>query len=207
MVVGNPTVVITLNIIITEDNTMRDSLKTLMLLVPVISGIFVAHPALGQTANAEGTETAPQSSNQRFNQSYIGAGIGGNITRASNKPNENNRFGGNIQGRLAIPNAPVSARGTFLFGGGNSAIIPTLTYDVPISQNTNLYAGAGYSFVSKDGKNTAIGNRDAFVLNAGIESQVGKNIVIYGDAKYGIKAYQNSAASPLSLSAGVGFNF
>jgi hypothetical protein len=138
--------------------------------------------------------------------SYVGAGVAGGVTNGG-RGNDDAVFGGNIQGRFAIPDAPLSVRGAVLFGGKTSAIIPTLTYDAPIGQNTNLYVGGGYSFVGDDGDRTQIGNRDAAVITAGVESEVAKSVVVYGDAKWGINAYENSSADALTLQGGVGIRF
>lgn len=142
----------------------------------------------------------------RFDGSYVGAGIGAGITNGG-RDNDAATFGGNIQGRFAVPNAPVSVRGAVLFNGDNSAIVPSLSYDLPVSRNTNVYAGAGYSFVQNDGKASQLGNQDAAVLSAGVESEVTRGVVVYSDAKYGINAYQGSNAGALSLQAGVGLKF
>ncbi|MEB3293408.1 MAG: autotransporter outer membrane beta-barrel domain-containing protein [Synechococcales bacterium] len=141
----------------------------------------------------------------RFEGSYVGAGVAGSVT-GGGAGDDNPNFGGNVQGRLAVPKTPVSVRGTVLFNGNNSAVIPTVTYDMGVAKNTNVYAGAGYSFVQNDGTNSPIGNRDTAVLNLGIESQVTKGVVVYGDAKYGIKGYESGKPS-VGLSAGVGVQF
>jgi hypothetical protein len=138
--------------------------------------------------------------------SYVGAGIAGGVTNGG-QVNDDAVFGGNVQGRFAIPETPVSVRGAVLFGGKTTAIIPTLTYDAPIGQNTNLYVGGGYSFVATEGERTPIGNRNAAVVTAGVESEVAKSVIVYGDAKWGINAYENSSADALTLQAGVGFRF
>ena len=139
-------------------------------------------------------------------RSYVGAGLAGSVTNGGTGSDGLN-FGGNVQGRVAIPNAPVSVRGTVLFNGNNSAVIPTLTYDIPVAKGTNVYAGVGGAFVQNQGVNSPIGTRNSVVLNAGVETQVAKGIVIYTDAKLGINAYQGSPASALGLSGGVGIQF
>ncbi|MDX2096566.1 MAG: outer membrane beta-barrel protein [Leptolyngbyaceae cyanobacterium bins.59] len=139
--------------------------------------------------------------------SYVGAGMSFGATSGGNA-NDAATYGGNIQGRVAIPNAPVSVRGSVLFTDKNSTVIPTLTYDAPIARNTNLYAGVGYSFVQNQGATaTPLGNRDSVVLTTGVESEVAKNVMVYSDAKYGINAYQNSSANALSFQLGVGYRF
>ncbi|MGA7935597.1 MAG: hypothetical protein WCA35_18750 [Kovacikia sp.] len=141
-----------------------------------------------------------------FDGSYVGAGIAAGVTNGGQN-GDAATFGGNIQGRVAIPSVPVSVRGAVLFTGNNSTVIPALTYDVPVANNTNVYLGAGYSFVQKDGKPTPLGNRDAAVIMAGAEAGIGDYIVGYGDVKWGIDAYKNSPASALSIQAGLGYRF
>ena len=137
---------------------------------------------------------------------YVGTGLAGSVTNGGTGSDGLN-FGGNVQGRVAIPNTPVSVRGTVLFNGNNSAVIPTLTYDIPVAKGTNFYAGVGGAFVQNQGVNSPIGTRNSVVLNAGVETQVAKGIVVYTDAKLGINAYQGSPASALGLSGGVGVQF
>ncbi len=141
-----------------------------------------------------------------FDGSYVGAGVAAGVTNGGQQ-GDAATLGGNIQGRVAVPNVPVSVRGAVLFTNENSAIMPIVTYDVPVANNTNVYVGAGYSFVQKDGKPTPLGNRDAAVITAGAETGIGDHVVVYGDAKVGIKAYENSSASALSLQAGLGYRF
>ena len=140
---------------------------------------------------------------------YIGAGVSAGVTNGgTTKPGGDAAvFGGNIQGRLTTPKAPVSVRGAVLFTDDSAAIMPIVTYDVPVAKNTNVYVGGGYSFVDKDGQHTQLGNKNAPVVTVGAESQVGQNLVIYGDTKWGIDAYKNSPADALSVQAGAGIKF
>lgn len=138
--------------------------------------------------------------------SYIGAGVAAGVTNGG-QDGDAATFGGNIQGRLAVPDAPVSVRGAVLWSDETSAIMPMVSYDVPVAKNTNVYVGAGYSFVEENGKPTPLGNQDAVVLTAGAESAIAKDFIVYGDAKLGINAYQNSPASAVSVQAGVGYRF
>ncbi len=141
-----------------------------------------------------------------LNKGYVGIGGAGSITNGGTGSDGLNG-GGNVQGRVVIPNTPVSVRGTVLFNGNNSAIVPTITYDIPVAKGTNVYAGVGGAFVQNKGVNSPIGTRDSVVLNAGVESQVAKGIVVYTDAKLGLNAYQGSSASAVGLSGGVGIQF
>ncbi|MBD2680241.1 MULTISPECIES: outer membrane beta-barrel protein [Nostoc] len=151
--------------------------------------------ASAQTAGTNGT-----------NGNYIGAGIAAGAT-SGGQGNDDAQLGGNVQGRYAVPNAPVSLRGSVLYGGDSAAIMPIVTYDAPIAKNTNLYFGGGYSFVTDEGQNSPLGNRNAPVVTLGVESEVANNVIAYGDTKWGIDAYKNSDADAVSFQAGLGYRF
>ncbi|MDY6781151.1 MAG: hypothetical protein SW833_01120 [Cyanobacteriota bacterium] len=138
--------------------------------------------------------------------SYVGAGVAAGVTNGG-QTGDAATFGGNIQGRVAIPNAPVSVRGAVLFSDETSAIMPIISYDQAITNNANVYVGAGYSFVEANGKPTPLGNDDAPVIVAGGEAEVFNGVVVYGDAKWGINAYENSPADAVSIQGGVGYRF
>jgi opacity protein-like surface antigen len=129
--------------------TMKLSLK--------ISLLFVG---LATLVSMQSASAAPA----RFTGSYVGGGVTGGVLE-SGLSNGDRTFGGNINARIALPNVPVSVRGNVQFANTNSAIIPTLTYDQGINSKTNVYAGAGYSFVQNQGQTSPIGNRNAVVLN------------------------------------------
>ncbi|MBW4646538.1 MAG: hypothetical protein KME23_26715 [Goleter apudmare HA4340-LM2] len=134
------------------------------------------------------------------NANYIGAGVAAGVT-SGGQGNDDAQFGGNVQGRFVIPNAPVSVRGAVLFGGDATAIMPIVTYDAPIVKGTNVYFGGGYSFVTDEGNNTPLGNQNAPVVTLGVESEVANNIIVYGDTKWGIDAYKTSNADPAFLTS------
>jgi hypothetical protein len=140
------------------------------------------------------------------NGNYIGAGIAAGAT-SGGQGNDAAQLGGNVQGRYAVPKTPFSVRGSVLYGGDSAAIMPIVTYDAPIAKNTNLYLGGGYSFVTDEGQNSPLGNRNAPVVTLGLESEVSKNVIAYGDTKWGIDAYRNSDADAVSFQAGLGYRF
>jgi hypothetical protein len=159
------------------------------------SVVLSAGIASAQTVPTRGTDA-----------NYLGAGIAAGITNGGQQ-NDAATLGGNIQGRYTVPSTPVSVRGAVLFGGDATAAMPILTYDVPVAKNTNVYVGGGYSFVTEEGQSTQLGNKNAPVVTLGAEREIANNFVVYGDAKWGIDAYQNSSADALSLQTGVGLRF
>ncbi len=176
----------------------------------LLSAGIASAQSVNQTVNVESGNAnvvVVNTPTRGFGGAYVGGGVAAGVTNGGQQ-GDAATFGGNIQGRIApFANVPVSARAAILFGKETTAIMPLITYDLPIAANTNLYVGGGYSFVEKNGKPTPLGNRDAAVVTVGAESSVTRDIVVYGDAKLGIKAYENSPASALSFQAGVGYRF
>lgn len=170
----------------------------------LVSGGAAFAQSVNSTTN---TNVVVVNTNQKgFGGAYVGAGPAFGVTNGGQQEDAA-LVGGNIQGRIQVPNTPVSARGAILFGPNNTAIMPIVTYDVPVAKNTNVYVGGGYSFVEKDGKNAVLGNKDAPVVTVGAESSITRDVVVYGDAKWGINAYENSNADAISLQAGLGYRF
>jgi hypothetical protein len=175
----------------------------------LFAGIASAQ-SVNQTVNVESGNAnvvVVDSPTRGFGGAYVGGGVAAGVTNGGQQ-GDAATLGGNIQGRIApFANVPVSARAAILFGRETTAIMPLVTYDIPVAANTNLYVGGGYSFIEKNGKPTPLGNKNAPVVTVGAETSVTRDIVVYGDAKLGIKAYENSPASALSFQAGVGYRF
>ena len=111
-----------------------------------------------------------------------------------------------FQGRLDIPSSQVSARGTVFFVDKEvKAVMPMISYDLPITDGTNIYAGAGYALVKNPG--TPLGDRDGLVLSTGIEAGVGDGLVIYGDAKLRLNRDRANPDSPVRVQVGAGYRF
>ncbi|MEM9926963.1 MAG: hypothetical protein AAF915_25015 [Cyanobacteria bacterium P01_D01_bin.50] len=98
---------------------------------------------------------------------------------------------GGLNGRISFPRAKVSLRGSLLGGEidcgfddcGVGVFVPTVTYDIPVAKNTNIYLGAGYLSVAvSDDVNTFTGSEG--ILQAGAETGIGKKFVIYGDGNF-----------------------
>jgi hypothetical protein len=179
------------------EGTMKGTLKS-VITISALAATMIA-PVLLSVGSASAQEKGTDAT-------YVGAGVAAGVTNGG-QTGDAATFGGNIQGRIAAPNVPVSVRGAVLFSDETSAIIPMVSYDVPVAKNTNVYLGAGYSFVESQGKPTSLGNKNAPVVSVGAETQVGDSIILYGDTKLGINAYQNSPASAVSFQAGAGFKF
>jgi hypothetical protein len=183
--------------IVLESLIMKRILQMLLTRSAILLAIATPTCLLADAASA-------QSLLRGMDGSYIGAGIAAGVT--ADESGESS-FGGNIQGRGDIPLAPVSVRGAALIGEDGAALMPLVTYDVPVAPRTNLYLGGGYSFVTDEGSATPLGDQNAPVITAGAETAVTRNIVVYGDAKVGIDAYENSNDAAVSLQLGAAFRF
>lgn len=176
---------------------MKFSLKTVAM-ASVASVLAVA--PLFLSANAASAQPTGMTG------SYLGGGLSIGVTDGGNDDDEDADLGGNVQGRYDFTQAPVSLRGAWLFGGDSSAIVPSISYDLPVSNNANIYAGVGYSFVTDDGV-SQLGDQDTVVLTTGVEGAVARNVVLYGDVKLGLDAYQDSSDAAVSLQVGAGYRF
>lgn len=111
----------------------------------------------------------------------------------------NGEFAFGVSGRYNILEAPVSIRGTAFIGEG-SAFVPTISYDFPLSFNTEVYVGAGVAFA---GKGSVMGDGTSFVLQPGVDyTLTNSNLVIYGNAIVPIGGGTSTA-----VQGGVGIQF
>jgi len=136
----------------------------------------------------------------RLPGSYIGAGIS-TQTLATNS----SVVGANIAGRYKFDDVPVSVRSSVLFGNGGTSVVPTVSYDVPLGDRTNVYLGAGAS-VKVGGDSSLTGNQTAFALQPGVEVSLSKSLLLYGNAVIPFNG-QTDGSAGTSLQAGVGFQF
>ncbi|MDJ0620443.1 MAG: hypothetical protein QNJ63_27510 [Calothrix sp. MO_192.B10] len=131
--------------------------------------------------------------------SYVGIGPTVGIT-------EDSQVGGVIAARYKLLKTPVSFRAQALIGK-NTAVVPTVSYDVPLNWQTDAYLGAG---VVLAGGNTAspVGNKVSFALQPGVDYVVpNSNTVIFGNAIIAFDAYRNSSSTAVSIQGGVGLRF
>lgn len=182
---------------------MKNILKSL-LTISALSSLVIAPVIL----NAGQAAAQPRQVTRGTDASYVGIGAGIRITD-SDKEDDGN-VGGNVAARLKLLNMgdlQLSARGNVLWNNETSAIIPEVSVDVPIARNTNAFVTGGYSFVQEQGVSTPIGDRNAVVVGAGLESAVGRNVLIYTNAKLGIRSFETTERSAVTLNGGVGFSF
>ncbi|AFZ60112.1 hypothetical protein H6G54_08950 [Anabaena cylindrica FACHB-243] len=116
------------------------------------------------------------------------------------------QIGGVLAFRYKLLETPVSFRAQALIGQG-TAIVPTVSYDIPLNWQTDAYLGAGMVLTSGN-EASPVGNKISFALQPGIDYVVpNSNTVIFGNAIIAFDAYRNGGGTALSLQGGVGLRF
>ncbi len=131
--------------------------------------------------------------------SYVGIGPTVGLTGDS-------QLGGVMAFRYKLLETPISFRAQALIGKG-TAIVPTVSYDLPLNWQTDAYLGAGLVLTSGNTP-SPVGNKIGFALQPGIDYVIpNSNTVIFGNAIIAFDAYRNSGGTALSLQGGVGLKF
>jgi hypothetical protein len=131
--------------------------------------------------------------------SYVGIGPAIGLS-------DGTQVGGVLAFRYKLLEAPLSFRAQALIGKG-TAIVPTVSYDLPLNWQTDAYLGAGLVLTSGDTP-SPVGNKISFALQPGIDYVVpNSNTVIFGNAIIAFDAYRNGGGTALSLQGGVGLRF
>lgn len=159
-----------------------------------------------KVAQSQPVQQNPAAKKLGLTGDYIGVGINPGVTSGGHSDDKAD-LGGDFTARIAIPKTQLSVRPSAIFSRHSTDIVPAITYDLPVAKNTNVFAGPGYSFVTDKGKDTPLGNKNAPVITAGVETQISKNVNAYADADWAIDAYQNSSADAVGFQVGVGYNF
>lgn len=155
-------------------------------------GSIVAAMVLGSPASA---------------QPAYGSYVGGGLTIGS-QGSGGAGIGGVIAARYKLLEAPISLRGQLLVDGNSVALVPTVSYDFPLTWQAEPYIGAGFSLTSKDSN---VGDRSAFVIQPGIDYAVpNTKLVVFGNALVAFNAYKGgsrSGGTAVSVQTGVGWRF
>ena len=121
----------------------------------------------------------------QMNENYVGVSGGVSIG------NSVTDFELGLDGRYKIPRSDFSARATFS-PLRTVSIQATGTYDFSLGKGIGAYAGAG----------VLVGGFTSPVIQAGVETKLGKNTVLYGGVDYITRSGQGVVAK-----IGVGYSF
>lgn len=136
--------------------------------------------------------------------SYVG--VGPSVSLTENSAGEGRQVGGVIAVRYKLLEVPVSLR-TQAFIGANTAVVPTVSYDIPLNWQTDAYLGAGVVFAGGDTP-SPLGNQISFALQPGIDYVLpNSNTVIFGNAVIAFDAYRNGGGNAVSVQGGIGLRF
>lgn len=148
------------------------------------------------------TQTAAQA--QAAYGSYIG--VGASLGVSSDDNGDGQQVGAVITTRYKLLEAPLSIR-TQAFIGEGTAIVPTVSYDIPLSWQTDAYVGAGVSFASGETP-SAVGDQTSFVIQPGVDYVIPNgNTVLYGNAVVAFDAYEQGGGTALAVQGGLGLRF
>ncbi|MEM9265935.1 MAG: hypothetical protein AAGA46_10470 [Cyanobacteria bacterium P01_F01_bin.13] len=137
--------------------------------------------------------------------SYVGAG--GSLGLNDDDNGDGDGLGLVISGRYKFLVLPISLRAQAFLLNGDLALVPTVSYDFPVSFQTDLYLAAGVSLPTGNDA-SPVGDQTAFVLQPGVDFAVpGSNLVVFGNAIFAFDAFEDGGGTATAVQAGVGWNF
>ena len=137
--------------------------------------------------------------------SYVGGG--GSLGLNDDDDGDGDGLGLVISGRYKLLAVPISLRAQAFLLNGDLALVPTVSYDFPVSFQTDVYLGAGVS-IPTGSDASPVGDETAFVLQPGIDFAVpGSNLVVFGNAVFAFDAFEDGGGTAAAVQAGVGWIF
>ena len=135
--------------------------------------------------------------------SYVGVGVSGGLTRGDDGTGR--KVSAVVNGRYKFLEVPISLRAQAMLGSG-VALVPTVSYDIPIDWQTDAYVGIGAAIPITG--NTPVGNKTGFAIQPGIDYVLpNSNMVLFGNAVISFDAYKRGGGAAASLQGGVGLRF
>jgi hypothetical protein len=166
-----------------------------------ISGVAIAVTLVSSISVISST-TAAQA--QAAYGSYIG--VGGSIGITSDDNGDGQQVGAVISARYKFLEAPISLR-TQAFIGAGTAVVPTISYDIPVTWQADAYVGAGVSFASGTSP-SPVGDKTSFVIQPGLDYAIPNgNTVIFTNAVVAFDAYEAGGGTALAVQGGMGLRF
>ena len=168
-----------------------------------LTKILIGLTALG-CASAIAT---PAAQSQPAYGSYLGVGASFGFTSGNSNVGESSRTSALVAARYKFLEFPISIR-TQILVGSSTAVVPTVSFDVPLNFDTDIYIGAGVA-LSNTVDTTPVGNKNSFVVQPGIDYTLpNSNLVLFGNVIFAFDAYRNSpGTSATSLQTGLGLRF
>jgi opacity protein-like surface antigen len=159
--------------------------------------------ALGSVAIASSIGlSSDRSAAQAAYGSYVGVGGSVGLTEVDNDERYNAVV---VAARYKLLPVPLSLRAQGFFSGDGSAVVPTISYDFPLTWQADVYLGAGAALASGD---TPVGDKVSFAIQPGVDYSVpNTRFVLFGNAVIAFDAYEDESDTAISLQGGVGLRF
>lgn len=136
--------------------------------------------------------------------SYIGVGPTYGIN--TDDRGEGEQIGGSIAIRYKLLKLPFSLRTQALISD-SVAVVPTISYDIPLGWQTDLYLGVGAAFAGGD-KPSPVGDKTSFAVQPGLDFAIPhSNLVLFGNGIIAFDAYRNGGGTAVSVQGGLGLRF
>lgn len=137
--------------------------------------------------------------------SYVGAGA--SVGLSSDWNGEGQQLGAVLAARYKFLRSPISLRTQAFIGSDSTAIVPTISYDLPLSWQVDAYVGAGYSFTT-GGNPSPVGDENSFVIQPGIDYALpNSNTVLFTNAILAFDAYKGKNDKAVAVQGGLGLRF
>lgn len=148
--------------------------------------------------------TSEPASAQAAYGSYVGAGV--TVGVGEDNQGDGQQAGGVIAVRYKLLEAPLSLRAQALIGD-NIAVVPSISYDIPLSWQTDFYVGLGVALANGDDP-SPVGDKTSFAIQPGLDHVIpNSNTVIFGNAIIAFDAYRDGGGTAVSVQGGVGLKF
>ncbi len=155
--------------------------------------VLLTSAVLGLTTNSQPAQA------QVAYGSYVGIGPTVGLSEGS-------QLGGVLALRYKLLEIPISFRAQALIAE-STAVVPTVSYDIPLNWQTDAYLGAGLVLASGDTP-SPVGNKIGFALQPGFDYVVpNSNTVIFGNAIIAFDTYRDGNNTAFSVQGGVGLRF
>ncbi len=115
-----------------------------------------------------------------------------------------NQWAADIKARYKFLKVPISIRAQTLIGS-SVALVPTVSYDIPLNWQTDAYIGIGPSI--NFGGNTPVGDKTAFAIQPGVDYALpNSNLTVFGNAIFAVGGFKGGGTA-VSVQGGVGLRF
>lgn len=136
--------------------------------------------------------------------SYIGVGATYGLTSDSN--NQGNDLGAVVSFRYKFLELPISFRTQALIAD-SVAIVPTISYDIPLNWQTDAYIGFGAAFSTGDSP-SPVGDHTSFAIQPGVDFMLpNTQMALFTNAIIAFDAYRNGGGAAISVQGGLGLKF